>query len=221
MACSTTSINLPDELGQCWTVTLLPNGQLQSSLQPNVSVPPKVMLRAFLTSGPLYELSALSSGMLSLTVKASDGGGFPDRISFLPGDGTRWWVYVNTAGLLFSQNLGNSGSSVVVGQLHSQTSGYPPSQQQGGVGTPVTDPIQHIGPTSNIKPDLLFPINEFTGRFRPGCGHSINSYEVLRELVSGCDASALIVCPICKYIQNIITPYDLIHTSLGFELIVG
>ena len=106
------------------------------------------------------------------------------------------------------------------GQLYPSDIAYPPAQQPGGLGTPVTDPTQKIGPTTNTKPDLLFPMNEFTGRFRPGCGHSINSYEIIEAAVNGAPA-ALICCPLCRFIQRIITPYDAIHDDLINQIIIG
>lgn len=107
-----------------------------------------------------------------------------------------------------------------VGEIHKNNIAYPPAKQPGGLGTPVTDPKQQLGSTSPNKPDILFPMNEYTGRFRAGCGHSFNNFEVLKEAVNGIP-SALIVCPLCKYVTRIVTPYDLIQDNTAFAQIIG
>lgn len=110
--------------------------------------------------------------------------------------------------------------NIQVGEIHKNNIAYPPAKQPGGLGTPVTDPKQQLGSTSPNKPDILFPMNEYTGRFRAGCGHSFNNFEVLKEAVNGIP-SALIVCPLCKYVTRIVTPYDLIQNNTAFAQIIG
>ena len=92
----------------------------------------------------------------------------------------------------------------VIGQLYNADlqSSYPPAQQPNGIGTPVTAPLQATGQGNSNTNGVPQEIN---GRFRPGCGHSIMSYDVARAAVSGV-SMCLILCPLCGYIQNIISP---------------
>ncbi len=92
----------------------------------------------------------------------------------------------------------------VIGQLFpSPSSTYPAAKQPGGVGTAVTDPAQTI--------------NEKTGYFFPGCGHSIRSWLITRVAIGGVP-SALVQCPVCSYVQNIYTPASLLDAQ---EIILG
>lgn len=81
--------------------------------------------------------------------------------------------------------------SVAVGDLLTQHEGYPTPVQPGGAGTVVTAPTQTT--------------DEHTGDFFPGCSHSIRSWDIRIRAVNGC-LSALICCPLCQYVQRIITP---------------
>jgi hypothetical protein len=67
----------------------------------------------------------------------------------------------------------------------------PKSKQPGGPGTPVVDPTQTV--------------EEKNGYYYPGCGHSVNSYDVQQTSVNGIP-SKLVTCPICGFLQAIITP---------------
>lgn len=91
----------------------------------------------------------------------------------------------------------------VVGGLYPQAEGYEVSSQPGGVGTPVTSQPQTIG--------------ERLGKFNPQCGHSINSWEIIRVAEDGV-TSALVCCPICRYVQNKYTPASLLD---AMEIILG
>ncbi len=55
--------------------------------------------------------------------------------------------------------------------------------------------------------DLTQTVGERNGKFFPGCGHSINSWEIRFAAVAGVK-KALIVCPLCRYIQSIRDPAD-------------
>lgn len=70
----------------------------------------------------------------------------------------------------------------------------PKSDQPGGIGTVVTDPTQTV--------------EEQNGLYHPGCGHSVNSYDVSRAAVGGI-TSAIVKCPICGYVEAIFTPASL------------
>jgi hypothetical protein len=97
----------------------------------------------------------------------------------------------------------------VLGQLLPEP--YQPfPKQPGGIGTPVTDPVQ--------KPD------EKTGMFTAGCGHWFNNYNIQQSSIAsgsapygsgnygdngyGVSGSRVAVklacCPLCGYVQQIL-----------------
>ena len=91
----------------------------------------------------------------------------------------------------------------VVGELFIPPGSFrAPCIQAGGVGTPVTDPTQTV--------------EERTGKFAPACGHSINGWDIQRAAIAGV-SSALITCPLCGYIQDIVTPFTLLD---GEEIVI-
>jgi hypothetical protein len=104
--------------------------------------------------------------------------------------------------------------SPVLGQLLPEPF-QPTPKQPGGVGTPVTDPIQQV--------------DEKTGMFAPGCGHYINSYDIKQmsvdQVVAGFGrgrfgsgpfgagqtkpvAMKVACCPVCGYVQQILPVAD-------------
>jgi len=113
-------------------------------------------------------------------------------------------------------------SSPVVGQLIPEP--YQPTPKQpGGPGTPVTDPTQKV--------------DEKTGMFSPGCGHSINSYDIKQlsvdQTVTGYGvgnygtgpygvsqtksvAMKAAVCPVCGWIQQILPVADFDNSPWTF-----
>ena len=90
------------------------------------------------------------------------------------------------------------------GALLQPNDAYPPFQQPGGTGA-ATFPQQQIG--------------EKLGMFTAGCGHFFNNWMVLNRAFLG-QFSAYICCPICGYVQNIVTPQSLIYTD-AFYIIIG
>jgi hypothetical protein len=99
----------------------------------------------------------------------------------------------------------------------------PAPEQPGGVGTPVTDPVQMV--------------SEKNGFYYPACGHSINSYDVSCEVAGGApygagpygagnysqqgQASAIVKCPICGYVQQIITPASAFYNMPGQQILLA
>jgi hypothetical protein len=70
--------------------------------------------------------------------------------------------------------------------------------QPGGTGTAVTSPTQRI--------------DERTGRFYFGCGHSVNNMEIRKALDNdGVTLIAELRCPVCGYLQRKISPFSAIY----------
>lgn len=106
----------------------------------------------------------------------------------------------------------------VIGGLYlSPTRSYPIPLQPGGPGTPVTAPTQPANPNEKTVTVYIGPPQEHVGRFYPGCGHSIMSYEIVLVAVGGAPA-ALVVCPLCGYVQNIYQPPSLLDAQ---DIILG
>ena len=90
-----------------------------------------------------------------------------------------------------------------VGELYTPSGSYPVPSQPGGINTPVTMPVQTDG--------------EKIGLWVAGCQHWFNHWNVYSAAVGGV-TSALICCPVCGYIQRIITPYSAIHSDANMIL---
>jgi len=103
-----------------------------------------------------------------------------------------------------------------VGTIWRKRTGGPAYTQPGGPGTP-TIPTQPPSQQPPTVPYYVGPPQEHLGRFYPGCGHSIMSYEVAQDTVNGAPA-ALVLCPLCGYIQNIYQPPSLLD---GQDIVMG
>jgi hypothetical protein len=92
----------------------------------------------------------------------------------------------------------------VVGQIWNPPHYLPPFTQPGGIGTQ-TFPQQTSG--------------ELVGRWTSGCGHSFEAW-----LVASCQIAdiqtAVVQCPVCSYVQQLISPYAAIYTWPN-EIIFG
>jgi hypothetical protein len=91
----------------------------------------------------------------------------------------------------------------VIGQQIPNTPQQREYTQPGGIGTP-TFPQQTT--------------DEMNGRYYPGCGHSITAYDVRQQGIGDPPvSSALACCPLCGFLQTIVTPYsDFINSDTIF-----
>ena len=96
-----------------------------------------------------------------------------------------------------------------VGSLQ-PVSWLPPPYQPGGPGTPVIFPAE----TVNTQ------LNEKTGMFFPGCGHSIMHWEISWDSLGG-QPVALVKCPLCGWINSIWNPASLIEDTAQYPFIFG
>jgi hypothetical protein len=96
----------------------------------------------------------------------------------------------------------------VVGQLYEpKNRPYPPAQQPGGIGTPVVDPTQP--PVIYTNPPYVAGTNptawnERATNYTAGCNHCFMCWELIQVAISG-TPMMLICCPLCGYIQSILT----------------
>jgi hypothetical protein len=101
----------------------------------------------------------------------------------------------------------------VLGELYAPYSYLPKFVQEGGAGTPVVPPpAEYLVNCGSLQignpPVARDPLNQINGQWNSGCGHVINSWEVRQDTVDGV-LSAIVCCPLCGFVQQIITPYSL------------
>src|SRR5271165_5196933 len=93
----------------------------------------------------------------------------------------------------------------VVGVIWNPPSYSPPFTQPGGPGTAVF-PAQAVG--------------ELLGQWTDGCGMSFNNCMVGSATGQDGGQVAVVMCPLCRYVQELIEPYSAIQ-SFPFEIIFG
>src|SRR5271156_1464331 len=105
----------------------------------------------------------------------------------------------------------------VVGQLYEVNRPYPPAQQPNGIGTPVTDPTQppviYTNPpyVANTNPTAY---NERATLYTAGCAHCFMTWELIQVAIQEVPMM-LICCPLCGYIQSILTIEQALNTALN------
>lgn len=180
---------LQDANSQKWLLGVTDAGELTTTAVGSGTVSAPVLIDVLATVA--FVLGVDTGGLLTLDVASASGVGCVDLVS---PNGTAYDLMVTALGELV---LYYGTSALEVGQLYPQNGAYPRQAQPGGIGTPVTSPVQSI--------------NEKTGRYASGCGHFFNNWDVRKAAICQ-SAVALICCPICLYIQTIIRPYSAIHT---------
>lgn len=125
------------------------------------------------------------------------------HISPSPGLGQQYIPVISSTGLLVGIGVTNAAIVVmalcpdmpIVGTFFNPRTYIPRFSQPGGVGSP-TFPQEATG--------------ELLGQWMAGCSHSFNSWEV--AAASSCGTQVAVVqCPICSYVQQIISPYSAIN----------
>lgn len=105
-----------------------------------------------------------------------------------------------------------------IGELYPHAEGYPQFAQPGGIGTQ-TFPQQQNGGTGMVWINGV-PNEIGQGMWTAGCGHWFNSWEII-SVTGCCSPVALICCPLCRFIQQIITPYIAIQDPVSNPIIFG
>jgi hypothetical protein len=220
---------LEDENGIVWQIGVDDNGMLfsmQSIGSPTVPTP------VFLDGqGGFWQLG-VSNGML-----------FDQKIAPFPVNLQTWqntfplvtpggyllYLTVDSDGLLITYNTQTQAINYVEGELlQPPEEGYPAFTQPGGIGTP-TFPAQPSGEDGPV-PDPAHPgsflqpwtagIPDELGQamWVSGCGHWFNHWEV-KEIASCGVQVGLMCCPLCGFIQRIISPYSAIQSDANYILV--
>lgn len=133
------------------------------------------------------------------------------HISPSPGLGQQYIPVISSTGLLVGIGVTNAAIVVmalcpdmpIVGTFFSKKPYLPPFTQPGGVGSQ-TYPQQSSGEITCAQ--WILP-----------CGHGTNNFEV--ESAQSCGTQiALLLCPLCAYLVNVISPYSAIY-SYPYEIL--
>jgi len=94
--------------------------------------------------------------------------------------------------------------------------------QPGGKGTQVF-PAQADGQPFSAYPvpGQIF-VEAGEALWRAGCGHGFDAFRIQQDYDPTTKSScALILCPICSYLINVIEPYELVYSVTQHPIIVG
>lgn len=191
MPCGT-SISIVGSGGTYWTLTIDDNGVATATQS---TTPTADFFLADLGNYSGWKITINSSGQIQADQVAKAN--YPSRAQLVSASGYVYYIAILSSGILVIIS-GDNAPPVVTGQLFPpRTGAYPPAVQPGGPGTPVTAPVQTT--------------NEL-GLWFAGCGHSFNHWMVSFTSWAGvCGNSALMACPLCGYVQRILTPASLVY----------
>ena len=111
-------------------------------------------------------------------------------------------------------------SSFVVGSLYIPNWNNIAWSQPGGVGT-------QVFPAQNDGPFLAYPVpgqyfsEAGEALWRSGCGHGWDSMQIFKDYDTVTEMSAAILCcPICTYLINVIEPYEEIENPITHWILI-
>jgi len=186
-----------DTHGNTWRVSADIAGTLLATFVASQSTIPLYMCER---SAPetVYEVKILPNGLIGTFLVSNAKTHGASEVWLDTPDPTIFYFLQIKGGILQVQINQPFGTPLVAGQLYQNDGTTPIALQPGGIGTPVTMPVQTQG--------------ENLGLWVAGCGHWFTNWDIFSAQISG-QTSALICCPVCYYIQRVITPYSLIHTD--------
>lgn len=194
------SFILADSSSVFWSVSVDDTGALTKAVVPNG--PPLLLVLACLSNGQNFKIVVSTGGVVSGTPLNTLGvSGATHAVLISPGN-IPYDLFVAIDGSMFTERDPSWSPGFEVGELY-PTEYYPKFQQPGGIGTP-TFPEQQIG--------------EKLGQFSAGCGHFFQNWYVPSSAYLGIP-SCYICCPICGWIQQILTPQSLLYTDAYFIVI--
>ena len=117
-------------------------------------------------------------------------------------------------------------SVLTVGTLYKSNFNGIAWSQPGGSGTTVF-PQQNTGPFW-LQPGKTYPVigpnfaEAGQALWRAGCNHGFNTFQSFRDFDSATGKSAAVVCcPICSYIVQLLEPYELLDNYLQVPIVIG
>lgn len=168
-------------------------------------------------SGHSWKFSVTTGGVLSLTSFSIPNCGVPS-VLFAASNSTYWNVATSTAGAFVITAATQVPADPQLGTLYPPAAGYPKYSQPGGPGTPTIPQPQNGGNGMTWVNGIPFEVG--SGMFTAGCNDWFNSWDIASCQIAGVTA-ALILCPVCHYLQQIIIPYLLIQDPIANPIIFG
>ncbi len=180
------------------------------------NLPPSIVVLNDYT-GASWQIAVSSLGVLSTQPFLIKNCGIL-KILMAAANSTYWYVSVGATGLLVVSPATNVTPDPTLGTLYPKSVGYPQFTQPGGPGTQ-TFPAQQSGGSGMTWIDGI-PNEIGQGLFTAACGHWFNSWDIVSCTVAGVPA-ALILCPVCHIIQQVVIPYSLIQDPIASPIIFG
>ena len=110
---------------------------------------------------------------------------------------------------------------LTVGTLYIPNYNHIAWTQPGGTGTTVY-PQQGDGPFLAYPVPGQFISEAGESLWRAGCGHGFDVWLVFRDYDSSTSSSvAVVCCPLCTYIMQLIEPYELWTNPVEYPILVG
>lgn len=176
-------------------------GQLQASFVARGQANPGLFLQEVGNPATVYEVKIFNGGMIGTFLAPGKTGSAHIWLDTV--DPTKFLFLAVKNGRLVSDLDQPFLPTIILGQLYPNDGTTPVPQQPGGPGTPVTMPIEQPG--------------EQLGNWTAGCGHFFQNWMIYSAQIQGVTA-ALIVCPMCLYLQRIVTPYSDINPKMAGSL---
>lgn len=110
----------------------------------------------------------------------------------------------------------------VVGELYLgfNRNGLPVWKQPLGVGTPVLPEAPALFP--EVFQGYQQQVMSYPSLYVAGCNHQFNCYEIFEvDSPAGGDQVALVCCPVCSFIQEIIEPYSKYTDYMETPLVIA
>ena len=144
--------------------------------------------------------------------------GTPLQIAVNSPDGTLWWIQVD--GGLLATNLGTAVCTPPLGTLYIANYNGIAWSQPGGPGT-IVYPQQNTG-SFGYPGDQLLMQEKGQGLWVSGCQHWLDTWQIWKDInVCTNQNVAILTCPICSFIQQIITPYEAAFNVIEYPILVG
>lgn len=231
-----------DQLGQVWALGMNSSGQLTFTQSTAVNGSAAYPLKDIAT-GETYQVSVVTTGGIpALVATLSSGPTVGSFIPVTRATAnTTYYIQVSSGTLVANLEPGVITPDPVLGQIYSPDMVNPPvnppnlpdagllSPEPGGWLPPYTQPAglntqtfpaQQDGTGGSPDPSNVgllawntgVPYEIGMGLNTAGCGHWFNCFDTTFSTVDG-QQSALIRCPLCGYLQMIITPAALLYTA--------
>lgn len=173
-------------------------GQLQASFVARGQANPGLFLQEVGNPTTVYEVKIFNGGMIGTFLAPGKIGSAHIWLDTV--DPTKFLFLAVKNGRLVSDLDQPFLPTIILGQLYPNDGTTPVPKQPGGPGTPVTMPTETPG--------------EAVGQWGLGCGHFVMSLELVSAQIGGV-TTCLVLCPMCKFVQRLISPYSALQPTMA------